>query len=229
MRSRLARSRQGPHGHAHDREARRESGGSAAVGLLERLIFLSDGVFAIAMTLLVVELAVPQISTPSAGDELGPQLLALYPKYLSYAISFVVIASYWTSHQRIFSYIVRADGRLVWLNILLLLCIAFQPFPTSVLGTYGTTAAVTFYAATLAMTGLVVLTLWVYATRHRRLVSPELESRLVEHHTVRAACVPLVFAISIGIAQTNPTAAEFSWLAIAVLIGVLRWRYRDSG
>ena len=160
-----------------------------AAGLLERLIFLSDGVFAIAMTLLVVELGVPDINA-TAGADLGQQLQALYPKYLSYAISFLVIASYRTSHQRIFRYIVRAGGRLVWLNIALLLCIAFQPFPTSVLGSYGTTPAVTFYAATLVATGVVVLALCVYATQNRRLVRPSLDSRLIAHHTLRAAGVP---------------------------------------
>jgi TMEM175 potassium channel family protein len=227
MRSKLPRSRQRAHAEAHTPEPRGESEPIApAAGLLERLIFLSDGVFAIAMTLLVVELAVPQLN-PS-GTELGQQLHALYPKYVSYAISFMVIASYWTSHQRIFGYIVRADSRLVWLNILLLLFIAFQPFPTSVLGTYGTTAAVTFYAGTLVVTGVIVLALWVYATRDRRLVSPTLDARLIQHHTLRAACVPVVFLISIGVAQVNPSAAEFSWLTVAVLIWVLRWRYRDN-
>jgi uncharacterized membrane protein len=200
---------------------------SQAAGLLERLIFLSDGVFAIAMTLLVVELAVPTLASGASAD-LGRELWALGPRYLSYAISFVVIASYWTSHQRIFRYLLRADSTLVWLNILLLLCIAFQPFPTSVLGAYGTTPGVTFYAATLCVTGILVLVMWLYATRGRRLVSPQLDRRLIEHHTWRAASVPLVFLVSIGIAQVNPTAAEFSWLAVAVLVGVLRWLYRGK-
>ena len=160
--------------------------------------------------------------------DLVQQLWALGPRYLSYAISFLVIASYWTSHQRIFSYIVRPDNRLVWLDVLLLLCIAFQPFPTSVLGTYGTTTAVTFYAGTLCITGIIVLALWVYATWGHRLVSPTLSRRLIAHHTWRAASVPLVFLASIGIAQVNPTATEFSWLVIAVLVVALRWLYRET-
>ena len=198
-----------------------------AAGLLERLIVLSDGVFAIAMTLLVVELTLPQ-ATSGATADLVAQLRALGPRYLSYAVSFLVVASYWTSHQRIYRYIVRADSTLVWLNIALLLCIAFQPFPTSVLGAFSTTPAVTFYAATLFGTGVVVLVLWVYATHDRRLVSPDLDRRLIQHHTLRAATAPLVFLVSIGIAQVNPSAAELSWLAIAVLIGGLRWLYRET-
>ena len=100
--------------------------------------------------------------------------------------------------------------------IALLLCIAFQPFPTSVLGAFSTTPAVTFYAATLVGTGVVVLLLWVYATHDRRLVSPHLDRRFIQHHTLRAASVPLVFLISIGIAQVNPSAAELSSLSDAV-------------
>jgi uncharacterized membrane protein len=201
---------------------------SAAAGRLERLIFLSDGVFAIAMTLLVVELTVPELGA-SAHDELFVRLLALGPKFLSYVISFLVIASYWSAHQRIFSYVVRADDRLVWLSVLLLLCIAFQPFPTSVLGTYGNELdAVTLYAGTLATTGVVLLALWIYVTAGHRLVIPDLDRRLIEHHTWRAVITPLVFLVSIGIARFNPTAAELSWLAIAVLMIVLRWIYRNA-
>src|SRR5438105_3300226 len=139
-----------------------EPGGPA--GVLERLIFLSDGVFAIAMTLLVVELTLPGIALSAQADELPARLWALRPKYLSYTISFLVIAAYWSSHQRIFGFILRADGVLVSLNVLLLLLIAFQPFPTNVLGTYGDQrAAVVLYAATLAAAGLFVLALWLYA------------------------------------------------------------------
>jgi len=160
------------------------------------LIFLSDGVFAIAMTLLVVELVVPSV-IPSEPSALVDALLALRPKYLSFGISFVVIASYWTSHQRIFSSIVRCDGRRVWLNLLLLLCIAFQPFPTNVLGTYGSTPAVTLHAGTLAFTGSVVLVMWLYATTGHRLVRADLDARLIRHHTLAARkCGPCVFGVN---------------------------------
>ena len=193
---------------------------------LDRLIFLSDGVFAIAMTLLVVELTLPALSS-SDPSALASALLSLGPRYFSFGLSFVVIASCWMSHQRMFSYIVRTDRRLVWLNTLLLMCIAFQPFPTSVLGANGSAPAVTFYAGTICVTGTVILMLWLYATTNRRLVRLDIHPRLIQHHALRAASVPLVFLISIAIAQVNPTAAEVSWLAIAVIISGLGWLYRD--
>jgi uncharacterized membrane protein len=197
---------------------------SRSSALLDRLIFLSDGVFAIAMTLLAIELTVPALSS-SDQSELVQALLSLGPKYLSFLISFLVVASFWTSHQRIFSYIIRSDSRLVWQNVFVLLCIAFQPFPTSVLGTYRNTTAVTFYAGTLVVTGLSVLALWLYATTKRRLVASNLSARQIQHLTLRLAGAPLVFLVSIAIAQWSPDVAEYSWLTIAVMIAVLRWVY----
>ena len=94
--------------------------------------------------------------------------------------------------------------------------------PTSVLGTYGTTPAVTLYAGTLAFTGTVVLVMWLYATAGHRLVRANMDAGLIRHHTLRAASVVLVFLASIAIAQVNPSAAEFSWLTIVVFIVLLK-------
>ena len=187
-------------------------------GELERLIFLSDGVFAIAMTLLAIELALPE-ATSESPLSLGQRLLALGPRYFSYALSFLVIATYWRSHQKTFAHIVRLDNRFVWLNLVLLLCIAFVPFPTSVLGNYGEDlAAVSLYAGTLAATGLVLLAMWLYAAIGRRLVSPQLTSHQIRYYIARAICAPLIFLLSIGIAKVDVSAAKYAWLAIAVVM-----------
>ena len=97
------------------------------------------------------------------------------------------------------------------------------------LGTYGEQpSAVALYAGTLVLTGLVVLTLWLYATSGRRLVRPDLGARLIQHHAWRVASVPVVFLVSIWIAQVSPLAAELSWSLIAVALVVLRWIYADA-
>jgi uncharacterized membrane protein len=200
----------------------------APTGELERLIFLSDGVFAIAMTLLAIDLAVPEVTSENAAD-LGQRLLALGPRYFSYALSFLVIASYWRSHQKTFRYIVRIDSRFVWLNLTLLLCIAFLPFPTSVLGSNSDdVAAVTLYAGTLAVTGLVLLGMWLYATTKRRLIGDTLSPRQIQYFISRALAVPLVFLVSIGIARIDVSAAKYAWLAIAVVSFALGRFYRES-
>jgi uncharacterized membrane protein len=200
----------------------------APTGELERLIFLSDGVFAIAMTLLAVNLALPEIISGSTPD-LGQRLLALGPRYFSYALSFLVIASYWRSDQKTFQHIVRLDSRFIWLNLVLLLCIAFLPFPTSVMGNNSEdVAAVTLYAGTLAATGLVLPAMWVYAATSRRLIGSQMSPRKIHYYLARAGCAPLIFLISIGIAQVNVSAAKYSWLAIAAVLYALGLFYRDS-
>ncbi len=133
-----------------------------------RLEAFSDGVFAVAITLLVLNLQIPQLATVS---ELVPKLGALWPKLLSYALSFVIVGIYWVAHHNTFHYIKRSDRNLLWLNILLLLCIVFLPFPTALLGQYPEQqVSVIIYAGTLVLTGLVLQALWWYATSRYRLV-----------------------------------------------------------
>ena len=196
----------------------------AAAGQLERLIFLSDGVFAIALTLLVVSLAVP-----ASSSDLAAELWQLRPRFLSYGVSFLAIAAFWISHQRVFRYIVDVDRVFLWISLIFLLCIGFQPFPTAVLGTSGDQPlAVTLYAGTLLATSLLVLAMWLYGAGGHRLVLPDLNPLYIRHQAMRSLVPPIVFAISIVIAQFNPNLAELSWLSIALIFSVLRRIFRNS-
>src|SRR5215813_10137818 len=96
-----------------------------------RILALSDGVFAIAITLLIIAIGIPA-TTSDAG--LPEALLGLWPRYLAYVLSFLVIARFWVTHHLAFRLIARYDATLVWLNLLLLMLVAFLPFPTAVLG-----------------------------------------------------------------------------------------------
>jgi hypothetical protein len=111
----------------------------------------------------------------------------------------------------------------------LLLCIAFQPFPTSVLGAYNTPTSVSLYALTLCVTGSFGLGIWLYATTGRRLVRHDLNSRIIQRYTVRAALVPLVFLLSVPIAQRDTSLAEYSWVSIVVVFAAVRWWFRGVG
>jgi uncharacterized membrane protein len=188
--------------------------------MLPRLIAFSDGVFAIAMTLLVVQLTVPNIpkDLPEAeiGHRLASALAVLGPAYLSFGISFLVTAAFWMAHHRIFRYLRRYDAGLLWLNVLLLLCVAFMPFPTAVLGRYGDqTVAAILYASSLAVTGLVSVAIAAYATR-RGLVDPAARSR-ARANAGRGLILPAVFLASIPVALVSPSAAEYSWLGVLVV------------
>src|SRR5215467_6357238 len=126
-----------------------------------RILALSDGVFAIAITLLILEIAIPA-TTSDAG--LPKALLELWPRYLAYVLSFAVIARFWVTHHLAFRLIGRYDAGLVWLNLVLLMLVAFLPFPTAVLGEHnGSPAAAVLYAAA------VIQVLTRHSTKGKRL------------------------------------------------------------
>jgi len=185
---------------------------------LERLLFFSDAVFAIAITLLALELRLPSLDGSLTNDQLLQALLAIWPKYFSYALSFFVIGAFWMGHHRKFRFILRYDTTLILLNIFLLMWIAFIPFPTAVIGENENRTAVIFYALVMAIAGLLNAALWVYASQHNRLIEPGFSSQQRRRETIRALVVPSVFLLSMGLAFINPMIAIYSWLLIAVVL-----------
>ena len=139
-----------------------------------RLEAFSDGVFSIAITLLVLELKVPKFEAPRSAHYLIKELLQLWPSYLAYFISFFTILIMWVNHHRIFTYIKRVDNTFLFLNGFLLMLVAFVPFPTAVLAGhvedhYAVTATA-FYTGTYVMIAIAFNILWHYAIFRRRLV-----------------------------------------------------------
>jgi uncharacterized membrane protein len=181
---------------------------------LERLVFFSDAVFAIAITLLVLEIRLPEVSRELSNAELLSQLLALWRKYMSYVISFFVIGSFWQSHHRKFRYIERYTDRLLWLNLWWLMVVAFIPFPTAVLSEYGNRTATIFYALTMTVAGLLSAALRWYAVRGNRLVNDDFDNYVRQRGFVKSLVVPLIFLFSIGLAFLNDDLAKFSWFLI---------------
>lgn len=122
---------------------------------LERLVFFSDAVFAIVITLLVIEIHTPELGLEAGNREWLAALLHLMPHFGAFLLSFLVIGALWVSHHTLFTLLRRYDARLVWPNLLLLLSIAFLPFTTGLLAT-GSLATVpyAFYAASLLAAGL---------------------------------------------------------------------------
>ena len=154
----------------------------------ERVVFFSDAVFAIALTLLVVEIGVPE----ATGDELGEDLVRLLPAFGSYALSFAVTALFWLGHRRSFAYIDRIDDRLLALNMLLLFVVAFLPFPSALMGEHGDEpVAAAFYGGWLTLLGGCSALLFWHATA-RGLVTNDLDTRqrryLLMRPTVVAVC-----------------------------------------
>ena len=133
---------------------------------LERLTFFSDAVFAIAMTLLVIEVRLPELHA-ATNRALAQALLDLLPNYIGFIISFLVIGRFWTGHHRLMGMIDTADPALVRANLLLLMAIAFMPFPTAVLSDYSLLrVAIGFYTAYLLLVGLANVRVIKVAMRH---------------------------------------------------------------
>jgi uncharacterized membrane protein len=142
---------------------------------LDRLFALTDGVFAIALTLLAIELVLPAGSEHLHGEALLRSILDTWPKVLGFLTSFSLIGLFWHGNHRAFHYLRRFDSRLAHLMLLQLLCVAFIPFPTAVVGEHvSDPVAQVFYFASIIVTGLATMALWWYASSGHRLVDPEL-------------------------------------------------------
>jgi uncharacterized membrane protein len=184
-----------------------------------RILALSDGVFAIAITLLILEIAVPATTSDA---HLSKALLGLWPRYLAYILSFVVIARFWTAHRLAFRLIARDDGVLVWLNMLLLMFVAFLPFPTAVLGAHaGSPAAAVLYASAVCLTSAASAAYWWYASGRGRLLRPDVARAQIRAIRARGLAGPVVFALTVPIAAFAPYAAEALWILIFPLTRIV--------
>ena len=181
----------------------------AVAGLTtERITAFSDGVFSIAITLLVLNLRIPIIPQSKVSGELLDQLGTQWPSLLSYLLSFVIIGIYWVAHHNMFHYIKRSDRPFLWINILLLMCVAFIPFPAGLLGQYPTQRiSVIIYASSLILTNLMLSLLWWYATSNHRLVDQDIDPHFVRTVNRRNMTAPVVYLVSIGLSFPSPLAS----------------------
>ena len=181
---------------------------------LERLIFFSDAVFAIAITLLALEIRLPETEGLLNNAELVSQLSGMWHEYLAYIISFLVIGTFWMAHHRKYRYIKRYDDRLLFLNLLMLMVIAFIPFPSSIISKYPDRSATIFYALTMVMAGVLLAGNWWYASHNNRLVDPDMDAKQRKRQFISPLLTSAIFLLSIGIAFLDETLARVSWLLI---------------
>jgi uncharacterized membrane protein len=177
----------------------------------DRVAFFSDAVFAIAMTLLVVGIGIPRVHHANIGDALSDKDTEIF----SFFLSFLVIGLYWLAHHRFFSKLAAVDVRFMKINLVYLAAIAFMPFPTALVGTYGDTEAVVIvlYAITLGIASLLDAFLFSHA-QQAGLLRQRLSDRGFRNYLVAAVAPAVVFAISIPIAMVDTGLALLSWLLI---------------
>lgn len=181
-----------------------------------RLEAFSDGVFAVAITLLVLEISVPS----GAEDDLLKAILDQWPSYLAYVVSFATVGAVWLAHTAVTEYLEHADSLLLRLNLLLLLVVAFLPFPTRLLAESvededaGAVAA-TFYGLTLLAASALLAVLWRYAL-HAHLVRPEAGADEVAVLSKKLTPGLAFYVVMIGLGLFFPVVAVIGYLAIAV-------------
>jgi len=192
---------------------------------VSRIVFFNDAIFAIAMTVLVLNFRVPEGLRGNAEPRLAKLLGNNWDDFLAYFLSFAVLAFYWVAHHRLFGRVQRADHRLLYLNLIFLAFIALLPFPSELLQHYGDTeAAVVLWAGVIAAAGAAFTALAIHIGRARlyETAPPGTHHR---HTILRHGTVPIVFAASIPVAIFNVTAAKLLWILVLVSFVVYRVRF----
>ena len=193
-----------------------------------RLEAFSDGVFAVAITLLVIEIAVP------TGEDLWHQLKDEWPSFAAFFVSFWVIGIIWVNHHGVLDHLKRANRGVLYLNLLLLMTVVFIPFSTALLaehlksGADEEVAAVVYSAAFTAM-GLAFGSLWTYITRHRAALGVELSDDEVRRRNLVFLIGNPVYVIALVVAFISPAAVLVINGAVALYYMVVGMRSPDLG
>jgi uncharacterized membrane protein len=181
-----------------------------------RLEAFADGVFAIAATLLILNV---DAQIPGDVTDLGASILHIWPSYLAYAVSFVTIGIMWVNHHTVMAQIDRTDRRFLFANIGLLMCIAFVPFPTRLVAEHirgdGARDAALVYGFTMVATAIMFNITWFYASVGRRLLKADADPAVVSGITRAYLPGPWIYLAATLLAFVNPTASVIAFLAIA--------------
>ena len=181
----------------------------------QRLNALADGVFAIAMTLLVLELGVPVVTEESA--ELGELLLEMWPELLMYGLGFLVLGVYWLIHHMIFDAIERYDTTLAWLNIVYLMFSALIPFATALVVEHGpTTATAIAYGLNMLALFFIGWAMWTYATTGNRLTGDRLDPDLARGVRAMGLVYFVALLVPLALALVVPVVSMVVYAAIVV-------------
>lgn len=166
---------------------------------LERLILFSDAVFAIAITLLALEIKVPPIERHVATDAMLLQSLnEMIPKFVGFFISFFIIGLYWTIHHRMFGFVVNYTRRLLWLNLIFLLAVVLMPFSTAFYSEYILRllkVPVIIYVVNIVFLGIMNFILWLYITNPALQLSEGITAAEKKYFGYRAAIIPIIFIL----------------------------------
>jgi len=195
---------------------------------LERIVFFSDAVFAIAITLLIIEVKVPHLEHTASDRDFAIALVRLIPSLVGYFFSFLVIGAYWIGHHKIYGHIVDWNYGLIWRNVLFLMVIAFMPFTTAFFSEYVTHVVPTvLYASAFALAGVLEIVLWRYAIS-KGLTDPLVDRRELDHLTWRMSALPMVGLLAVVIGFIKPIFAGMAFALIPIVHRMIGVRFRKE-
>ncbi|MDP4150186.1 MAG: TMEM175 family protein [Bacteroidota bacterium] len=190
---------------------------------IERMILFSDAVFAIALTLLVIDLRVPALPKEVATDgKLLEALNELIPKFFGFFVSFLFIGSFWLIHHRLFGYVVNYDNRLLVLNLVFMLSIVLMPFSTAFFSEYflrGLKTPFILYSLNILFLGVMNTILWLYVGSPKQKLNEGLKPPVVRYYIIRSVIMPVIFVAWTGAnAALRPKYSLFIVLALAIVM-----------
>lgn len=183
-----------------------------------RLEAMSDGIFAIAMTLLVITIAIPEVPLDQAPALLPGKIAGLHSQFLLFVIAFFILAAYWMSHHRILSGVEFVDGVLIRINILVLFFIVLIPFTTSLSGDYtNVLEAVLLFHLNLLMASITLTGMWAYIYRHNATLAPGREHAPLKG-IERALVMPAVIMVAIGVSFIDTYASMWCYALVPLVL-----------
>jgi len=192
-----------------------------------RLISFSDGVFAIAVTLLVFNLKVPEIPHASIHLLLPGLIKAMLPKFITYVITFLLVAVYWTFNHRMLNLVTHVDNTFIWMNIYYLLMISFMPFPSALYGSYPNEIfSFIFYIGSMVTVSSISIAMLWYASHNHRLINKELPTVVVKYLFYRLFFSITIFLLSIPLAFFRLEWARYSLFILFPMNWLMRKNFR---
>ena len=196
---------------------------------LERFSFFSDGVFAIAITLLIIEIKVPAIEH-ATNEDLAHSLSEMSLKFLGFLISFALVGHYWSVHHRIFGYLQKYNTTLLWLNLAFLCTVVLLPFSSGLIGEYSSDLHLYIpylvYVANVCLVGFMNCVLWLYISNPKKAFLTHIISNArIKLGLYRSLVIPLVFLLSLIVFFISPVVSRFIPLIIPV---ILHWGLRGA-
>jgi len=195
---------------------------------LERLILFSDAVFAIAITLLIIEIKVPHVKERS-NIALLNELFHIIPKFVGFIISFLLIGQFWINHHKLFGFVRSYDGKVLWLNLFFLMSIVTMPFSTALYSeNIFIDLSFIIYCINVAATGIINSLVWRYIGNPKNEFAEEgIDHELFKYFSTRALLIPAAFIIAIPLTLINPWAGKYAPILIAPMMKFVNKKYKS--